>query len=143
MPPVKGTKYEIKTDEEITTALIKNYGNLTASARTLGILRTVLQRRIQHSPELKEVLNEARDALIDIAEEGLVGNVIKGNLPAIMYTLKTIGKERGWGESQDINFTGKMANLNLNTDLSKLTNEELVQLELLIGKATTNNQNSD
>lgn len=127
------------TAEQIITAIDNNYGNLSAAARELGIQRYPLQVRVTNNPEIKEALNNARDKFIDLAEEGLYAHVKAKSLAAITFLLKTIGKERGWGESQNINLVSK--NLNANVDLSKLSTEELVQLEYLINKSS--NQDSD
>ena len=44
------------------------------------------------------IKDAARQSMIDSAEDGLRNGVDEGNLTAIIFTLKTIGKERGYIE---------------------------------------------
>jgi hypothetical protein len=132
----KGTTYKQKTVEEVLGAIESNHGNLTAAARELGMSSWALSVRIKRNPELKERLAYCRDMFIDLAEDGLYQHVEEKSLGAIMFTLKTIGKARGWGESQDITLNGFMTNTNLNLEkkLDGLSDEELKLLLPILKK---------
>ena len=88
-------------------ALHKSAGNVTAAARGLGIARTSLHQRIAKSPELQRVLQEEREALVDMAESALRAEVLDRNMTAVIWTLKASpeAKRRGWGERTEL--TGK------------------------------------
>ena len=51
---------------------------------------------------MKAVYDEERETLIDFAENQLFQQVKDGNITAIIFTLKTIGKSRGYVERQEV-----------------------------------------
>lgn len=127
-----GTTFTHKTMEEYIEAIKIAHGNMSKASRLLGIDRKSIESKVKHHPELKEIINSYRDDFIDLAEDKLHDCVEKGSIPAIMFTLKTIGKARGWGESQEITINkGQDEN---EYDLSQLTEEERGQLEQLTAK---------
>jgi hypothetical protein len=73
-------------------------GNVSAAARQLGVTRQGLHKYLRTRPRLRAVLDEARQRLLDLAEEQLGRAVREGALWAVLFTLKTVGKSRGWGE---------------------------------------------
>lgn len=72
-----------------------------AAARQLGIARSTLYRKIEANPELQELLIDTREELIDLAESALRKEVLQGNIAAIIFTLKTQGKGRGYIERHE------------------------------------------
>lgn len=92
------------TVEQVTHALRQSAGNVTHAARGLGVTREYLHRRIADSPTLKQVLQDEREALVDMAESALRKNVLEGDMTAIIWTLKAnpAAKARGWGERQEV-----------------------------------------
>lgn len=89
---------------QIEDAIRKAAGNVTAAARGLGIGRTSLHARIAKSPDLQRVLQEEREALVDMAESALRAEVLDRNMTAIIWTLKASpeAKRRGWSERHEI-----------------------------------------
>lgn len=83
---------------QIESALKAKAGNIAAAAKALGVARSTLYRRIEKSPGLQDVLTDAREELVDIAESALRKEVLEGNITAIIFTLKTQGKGRGYVE---------------------------------------------
>ena len=47
-------------------------------------------------------MSDERESLLDLAEGSLFDQVRKGNITAIIFTLKTIGKHRGYVERQEV-----------------------------------------
>ena len=92
---------------QIEDAIRKSAGNVTAAARGLGVGRTALHARIAKSPDLQRVLQEEREALVDMAESALRAEVLERNMTAVIWTLKASpeAKRRGWGERTEV--TGK------------------------------------
>lgn len=120
-------------EKEIADAIVRNRASLAATAIELQVTRRSLQKRIRSSPYLQEVLADARDAIIDTAEQKLADKVDNGYFPAIAFLLRTIGKERGWGESPQV----VNVNQNANIDLEKMKNmtpEERAKLDELLSK---------
>ena len=93
---------------QIEDAIRKAAGNVTAAARGLGIGRTSLHARIAKSPDLQRVLQEEREALVDMAESALRAEVLDRNMTAIIWTLKASpeAKRRGWSERHEIGGSG-------------------------------------
>jgi predicted transcriptional regulator len=88
--------------EQIAHALQKKAGNVTETAKALGVTRGALYKRIVDDEELQQVLRDARETLVDVAEAQLLKQVKQGNTAAIIFTLKTQGKGRGYVERQEI-----------------------------------------
>ena len=92
------------TVAQCADALRKAAGNVTMAARGLDINRTSLHDRITKSPELQQVLQEEREALVDMAESALRAEVLERNMTAIIWTLKASpeAKRRGWSERHEL-----------------------------------------
>ena len=89
---------------QIEDAIRKSAGNVTYAAKALGVGRTALHARIAKSPQLQQVLQEEREALVDMAESALRAEVLDRNMTAIIWTLKASpeAKRRGWSERHEM-----------------------------------------
>jgi len=90
------------TTAKMIEALREKHGNLSAAARFLNCSRNTISRYIETYPTVKSVADEERETLIDFAENQLFQQVKDGNITAIIFTLKTIGKHRGYVERQEV-----------------------------------------
>ena len=92
------------TIDQIAHALKQAAGNVSYAARGLGVARTTIWRHVVKSPTLQEVLNDAREELVDIAESGLRAKAARGNVTAMIWITKAspAAKKRGWGERQEV-----------------------------------------
>lgn len=90
------------TTAQIIEALREKHGNMAAAARFLNCSRNTISRYIEQYPTVKAVWDEERETLIDFAENQLFQQVKDGNITAIIFTLKTIGKSRGYVERQEV-----------------------------------------
>jgi len=72
-------------------------GNVTATATQFGVTRQALYTFIE-AHELQAVLEEARETLVDMAESALAVAVNERAPWAVIWTLKTQGKKRGYVE---------------------------------------------
>jgi hypothetical protein len=119
------------TVEQIEHALEQTKGNISAAARALGANRTTIYKRIADSPTLQRVLEDAREEMIDVAETALYNEVLQGNIAAIIFTLKTQGKGRGYVErtQQEVSGPdGAPIEGRIHVDLSNLTTQQLKAL---------------
>lgn len=91
--------------KQLAEAIEKNGGNVTKAAKALKITRWALQKRIAKNTELQQAVADAREEMVDIAESEALKQIKLGNTAMIIFTLKTLGKERGYVERQEI--TGK------------------------------------
>ena len=89
---------------QIEDAIRKSAGNVTYAAKALGVGRTALHARIAKSPDLQRVLQEEREALVDMAESALRAEVLDRNMTAIIWALKASpeAKRRGWSERHEL-----------------------------------------
>lgn len=92
----------------VTEALTKSFGNVSAAARSLAVSRTAIYHYINSRPELWEQVLAQRETVADEAEAALFKAVLKGEPWAVTLALRfsTRGKERGYGNSQDIDVAG-------------------------------------
>lgn len=95
------------TVAQVEHALKQTSGNVSAAARALGVSRTAMYNKINNHDSLKEVLTDAREELVDIAETALRSEVLAKNITAIIFTLKTLGKDRGYVERTQTELSGK------------------------------------
>ena len=91
----------------VEEALREMSGNIAAAARKLGVARLSIYRFIEKNPSLVDVVNDYRQAMADNAESALNRAVINGEAWAVCFTLKTIGKTRGYVERMQQEVTGR------------------------------------
>ena len=108
-------------DATIAEELDKAMGNVSHAARVLGMTRCALHKRIARTPALQEVLDDARETMIDCAENALYQSIVGNQGWAVCFALKTLGRKRGYIERQEIEHSGKI-------DVTKLTDEELQRI---------------
>jgi hypothetical protein len=85
------------TDEEIAQALRKANGVVTEAAVILGMSREGLARRINRSPELQLIRDDARRRMGKLALKELRKHLKAGEPWAIRYVLARVGYLVGWG----------------------------------------------
>ncbi|RLC33520.1 hypothetical protein DRH14_04740 [Candidatus Shapirobacteria bacterium] len=90
------------TVKQILDVVDEHNGNIAAIARSFGVTRTTVQRRVDESPKLTDALASARETMIDEAESQLYKNAKAGDNTAIIFFLKTQGKKRGYVERQEV-----------------------------------------
>ena len=96
-PPIKFT------DDEIEEALLAERGLITYAARRLGYSMSAIRERIAANPtRFAPILQEAREAVIDLAERSLQAKLEDGDLQATTFALRTIGRARGYAERTEI-----------------------------------------
>ena len=106
VPPKKrGGRHAGFTQSQVAGALTAASGLVTSAAKRLGCNPKTLYRYIDRFPALKDVLREARESSIDLAESKLMEAIKAGNLTAIIFFLKTQGKSRGYTERSEPHLT--------------------------------------
>jgi len=114
----------------IIKAIRNSYGNITIIAERLGCERMTIYNWLQKDEEIAQMIKDEREKIVDLAESKLVSKVEEGSETMIALVLKTLGRERGYVEKQNI----VNENVNYNIDLSKLTDEQLQELKRKIAK---------
>ena len=90
------------TAEQVSQALRDSAGIQAAAARRLGCDRNTSGNYIKRYATVRQALEEARDTTIDLAESKLIEKVQAGEWPAIAFTLKTVGRHRGYVERSEV-----------------------------------------
>lgn len=94
MPAKKGL-----TLDTVIAALRKANGNISLTARQLGVERNAVQHYLRNYPTAREAADEAAAYITDIAEGHLVSRVMRGDWDQVRYWLENKAKDRGYGRS--------------------------------------------
>lgn len=99
----KGNDNNIKKKAFID-AYRKAFGNVTQACSLIQLSRKTyyewLREDIDFKQEIQEI--EPNEILVDFAENALIKKIQDGDTTAIIFTLKTKGKKRGYIERADI-----------------------------------------
>ena len=87
-------------DKDIVNAMAAVGGAGRAAASYLGLPYRTLLARIRKNPWLQDELQMIREDKLDFAESMLMKLISEGNPNAIIFYLKTIGKDRGFTEQK-------------------------------------------
>lgn len=93
-------------DQTILDAIVKCEGNVSAAAHMLNVSRSVVHNRIKSVPALAEALADAREMMLDEAENSLMRAIRTGEGWAVCFALKTVGRSRGYIERQQMEVGG-------------------------------------
>jgi len=99
------------------------YGNISKTAESIGIDRGTYYHWIRTDKDFKQSIEdlEPKRIVIDLAKSKLIEAIEQGNITAIIFTLKTLGKDEGFSERNEI------VNLNksLDAEIENLTDEQI------------------
>jgi len=105
--PAKKSSARIKPDR-IATALQTANGNISVAAKIIGVSRNVIYQHVKKSADLQQILTDSREAIIDYAENALLQAVAEKQGWAVCFTLKTLGRSRGYVEQVDQQHSGHL-----------------------------------
>ena len=92
----------IVTEQVLAAALKASAGIQTKAAQMLGISQSAVSQRVSGSEYLKNIYQEIREEMLDLAESELLKKLREGHLTAIIFYLKCIGKSRGYTEKAEL-----------------------------------------
>jgi hypothetical protein len=90
--------------ETVIRAIRQHHGLLAPAAKMLGYERCTLYHYVKRH-QLEPVIEEAREEALDWAENYLWEQITQGNLTAIIFFLKCLGKSRGYVERVPVTVT--------------------------------------
>jgi len=90
------------TNNDIEIALRRFDGNMSHVADFLGMHQSSINIRVLNSPHLQKIRQEIIDEFLDTTESELKRLVKSGNPSAIIFVLKTLGKNRGYTEKSTV-----------------------------------------
>lgn len=95
-----------KPNNKVLVDLYKKKGcNVSAMCSAIGCTRSAFYKWIEKDHKLAEMIDEAKEAIIDFAESKLIEHINDGDVTSLIFFLKTKGKKRGYVEKieQDLN----------------------------------------
>ena len=115
--------------DEVVDVIQKSEGVRTTICKMLDCSQTQLRNYLEEHQELKQVMLDAREQILDLAESVIKENLTQKENPelrqkAAEFTLKTIGRHRGWA-------IGDYPAMQVN--VSKTGDDIKVQLNTLFG----------
>lgn len=93
-----GEGYKNITNEMVASTYAKKAANVSATCTALGITRMTFYNWRKNREGLDEALSDVEESLLDFTESKLLEQIQEGNLTAIIFHLKTKGKNRGYVE---------------------------------------------
>ena len=90
------------SNADIVIAYEKKGANISATCKSLGIDRQTFYNRRNKSKELDQALTHIEESLVDFAESKLMQAITESNLTAIIFYLKTKGRQRGYVEKTEV-----------------------------------------
>ena len=104
-------------------ALKSQLGIVTSACKLVGISRQTHYRWLREDENYKAWIEQIPDITLDFAETALLKQIKEGNTTAIIFYLKTKGKQRGYIERQEIDT--KITSSNITVDDFYQAYEEL------------------
>jgi hypothetical protein len=110
---------EVKEKKFLALAALQSGAEFTilGAAIAAGVSRWVVSNWIREDSTFAEMVDDAqaqaREAFVDMCERKLAENASKGDNTAIIFSLKTQGKARGYQERSEVHHTGLIASLSL------------------------------
>ncbi len=87
-----------KSKEAMLHALSKSLGVVTPAIRMVGISRKTHYNWLRDDAEYAQLVSDTKEESLDFSETKLLQGVAKGNMTAVIFHLKTQGKQRGYVE---------------------------------------------
>ena len=91
--------------KQFLEALKRCAGNVSEAMNQVPTHRATHYRWLESDPEYAAAVDAIKESLIDRAEGVLHGLISKGNVPAVLFFLKTQGKKRGYVERTETDVT--------------------------------------
>ena len=95
-------RYAKFTAEQVIEAIHASKGMQNFAARKLGCAPSTIRNYADRHPTVRQAINDERNLVLDTAELALFKAIQEGEAWAVCFTLKTIGKGRGYTERQEI-----------------------------------------
>lgn len=118
------------SSEQVAEALVAAGGVQADAARILGCGRATINGYVRRYPDLQQLIIDTREENLDLAESQLIKKMKEGNMTAVIFYLKTQGKQRGYVEKGEA-----PARADEGADYSQMSTEELQALERGIAAA--------
>lgn len=89
------------TNEEVIDAIEQAHG-IYAAAKVLGVAAQTIYKYMEKEPEIKQAYEAMNERTTDIAVNKLYEAVKRGERWAVMFQLRTLGKQRGYTMKEEV-----------------------------------------
>lgn len=96
-----GSSERIPT-ERIIACLRETNGLVSLAAKRVPCAISTINERRKRVQAVQHVIDECREELVDLGELALRAAIIRGEPWAVGFALKTLGKNRGYVERQEV-----------------------------------------
>ena len=100
--------------KNIIKALQKTMGIVTTAIENVKCSRATYYNYLRDDPEFKKQVDDIQNRALDFVESKMYKQIQEDNSSMIMFYMKTKGAKRGYSETQNINHSGTMTNINVN-----------------------------
>ena len=102
--------------KKVKNAIKGSGGVLSVLAEKCDVSRSAITQFLQkkRNQDVKELIEQEKERIIDLAENKLHGLINKEDFQAIRYYLNTKGKSRGYVEKQEVEHTGISTPIEIN-----------------------------
>jgi len=119
-------KSEQLKKEQLLEALEKSLGIVSTACQSVGISRTTYYKYYNEDENFKQSVDSISNIALDCAESQLFELIKEKNVTAIIFYLKTKGKNRGYIEKQDANHnSNNITGIRLISDTNSKEDESL------------------
>lgn len=89
-------------EDSLAEALLRHHGVITRVAKEFDTDPPAIRYHITRSARLLEVLRDAREGIVDTAEDNVFRAVEEGDLQYSWKLMQTLGKDRGYTERHEV-----------------------------------------
>lgn len=122
-------------ETDLVHAIRFTHANYAHIGRLLNRRRQAVYDAINTNAVVREIFLEVRQTMLDDLESGIFVSAMEGHKDDRRFVLSTIGKDRGYTTKQQIAGNNDGPIQISNYDLSKLSDEELEQLDTILASA--------
>jgi len=83
-------------------AVVDSGGIISTIAHRCEVARNTVYKFVEHHPDMKDLIDDETERILDLAENKLFSKVSSGESWAIKYLLSTKGKKRGYIERSEL-----------------------------------------
>tara|TARA_R100000700_G_C3177093_1_gene152134 strand:+ start:4213 stop:4557 length:345 start_codon:yes stop_codon:yes gene_type:complete len=109
----KQNKQKLTKKETFLKCLRNNLGHISRACESAKISRGTYYKWIDEA-EFKEQVDAVNEGLVDHVEHQLLKKIDMGDTTAIIFYLKTKGKNRGYVEKQEVSLSKPIEDINFN-----------------------------
>jgi hypothetical protein len=120
------------TTQQVISALQQTRGLVFLAAQLLHCTPETVQHYCQRHPSVEAAKQAARGTILDVAEEKLFLAVARGEPWAVTFALRTVGRQRGYGDHVNLAVTIEKAAARVGEQFGLSAEAVLTEAKLLL-----------